>query len=144
MAVGHSFLSNLNLRFLILNMKTFVLLLFLPICLSAQSFSKQDILRYEAQARQVTIIRDTWGIPHIYGKTDAHAVFGLMYAQCEEDFPRVERNYIEMLGRLSEIQGKSSLYNDLEMRLIYDSSAAISDYHNSPAWFQKLLNAFAD
>jgi len=92
----------------------------------------------------VTIIRDKWGIPHIYGKTDADAVFGLLYAQCEENFPRIERNYLEMMGRLSEVDGKNTLYQDLEMQLIYDTTAAINDYKNSPAWLHKLLDAFAD
>jgi acyl-homoserine lactone acylase PvdQ len=92
----------------------------------------------------VTIIRDKWGVPHIYGKSDADAVFGLLYAQCEENFPRVEKNYLEMMGRLSEAEGKGNLYQDLEMRLIYDSNEAINDYKKSPLWFQKLLDAFAD
>ena len=122
----------------------FTLLFFLPFISFAQDFSSQEIARYKTQAQHVTIIRDNWGVPHIYGKTDADAVFGLLYAKCEENFPRVERNYLEMMGRLGEVEGKSQLYNDLEMRLIYDSSAAIKDYKRSPEWFQKLLNAFAD
>ena len=77
-------------------MKKVLLLLFFPLQLLAQ-FNKQEIARYEQEAKQVTIIRDNWGIPHIYGKTDANAVFGLLYAQCEDDFKRVEMNYIEKL-----------------------------------------------
>lgn len=79
----------------------------------------------------------------MYGKTDADAVFGLLYAQCEENFQKVEENNLEMLGRLSEL-GKAGLYSDLQMRLIYDSSAAVEDYNKSPAWFKKLLDAAAD
>jgi acyl-homoserine-lactone acylase len=115
-----------------------------PAILTAQSFSSQEIGRFEQEARQVTIIRDNWGIPHIYGKTDADAVFGLMYAQCEEDLKRVERNYLEVLGRLSEVDGIGSLSNDLKMRLIEDSADAIQDYLKSPVWFRRLLDAFAD
>lgn len=103
-----------------------------------------DIKRYEAQALRVTIIRDNWGVPHVYGKTDADAVFGLMYAQCEENFKKVERNYLEKLGRLAELEGEGYLLNDLLMRLLYDMSAAIADYKKSPAWLKQLLNAFAD
>jgi acyl-homoserine-lactone acylase len=110
---------------------------------SAQEFSKKEIAKYKTQAQNVTIIRDNWGVPHIYGKTDADAVFGLLYAQCEENFPRVERNYLEMMGRLSEVEGRAQLYQDLEMRLLYDSAEAKADYKKSPAWFQKLLDAFA-
>src|SRR5579863_10510520 len=103
-----------------------------------------DVSRWEAEARNVTIIRDKWGIPHIYGKTDANAVFGLMYAECQEDFPRVEKNYLEMLGRQAEAYGESYLYTDVMMRLIYDSAQAIADYERSPAWMHRLLDAFAD
>jgi acyl-homoserine-lactone acylase len=122
---------------------TFLLYL-LPVQLLAQSFSKEEIARWEQQAQQVTIIRDNWGIPHIYGKTDADAVFGLMYAQCEDDFQRVEMNYIEKLGRLSEIKGESKLQDDLLIRLLIDSTAAKADYKAAPEWLKKLLNAHAD
>ena len=117
---------------------------FLLPSVSFSQFTAQELNRYKAQARNVTIIRDKWGIPHIYGKTDADAVFGLLYAQCEENFPRIEKNYLEMMGRLAEAEGKDQLYQDLQMRLIYDSNAAFKDYQNSPAWFRKLLDAFAD
>src|ERR1700761_3208029 len=100
--------------------------------------------RWEAEARQVSIIRDKWGIPHIYGKTDAAVVFGLMYAECQEDFPRVEKNYLEVLGRQAEAFGEDYLYNDVMMRLIYDSAQAVADYEKSPDWMHKLLDAFAD
>jgi acyl-homoserine-lactone acylase len=122
----------------------FLLLLILPLYCFAQSPGDAEISCWKQQAERVTIIRDNWGVPHIYGKTDADAVFGLMYAQCEENFQRVEENTLEMMGRLSELYGKSKLYDDLEMRLIYDSSAAINDYKKSPAWFKKLLDASAD
>jgi len=86
----------------------------------AQDFSTGEVKRYEHEARQVQIIRDKWGIPHIYGKTDASAVFGLMYAECEDDFRRVEKNYLEMLGRQAEAYGESFLHDDVMMRLISD------------------------
>src|ERR1043166_5607268 len=112
-------------------MKQILLSLFIPSFVFSQPFTSQEINRYNAEARHVTIMRDNWGIPHIYGKTDADAVFGLLYVQCEENFQKVEENNLEMMGRLSEI-GKAGLYDDLQMRLIYDSSAAIKDYKNSP------------
>ncbi|HVW58841.1 MAG TPA: penicillin acylase family protein, partial [Puia sp.] len=110
----------------------------------AQGFSPADVQRCESRARQVQIIRDKWGIPHIYGKTDASAVFGLMYAECEEDFSRMEKNYLEVMGRQAEAYGASYLHNDLQMRLIYDSVQAVRDYKSSPVWMHKLLDAFAD
>jgi len=119
------------------------ILLFLTVGCSSPS-KKKGNSQYNEQAKRVTIIRDEWGIPHIYGKTDADAVFGLMYAQCEESFERVERAYIERLGRLSEIEGEKYIYRDLKTRLIFDTAAAIKDYHNSPMWLKELLHAFTD
>ena len=97
--------------------KKFLLLFILPIQLLAQPVSKQEISKWQQQATKVTIIRDNWGIPHIYGKTDADAVFGLLYAQCEDDFKRVEMNYIEKLGRMAEVKGESELYRSEERRV---------------------------
>jgi len=111
---------------------------------SAQGLSAADRQRCEAEAKEVTIIRDKWGVPHIYGKTDAAVVFGLMYAECLEDFSRVEKNYLEMLGRQAAAYGENYLYTDVMMRLIYDSAQARADYERSPAWMHQLLNAFAD
>ena len=100
--------------------------------------------RWEKHAKQTKIIRDEWGIPHIYGKTDADAVFGLMYAQCEENFPQIEKNFLEMLGRQAELEGSKMIYEDLMMQLIQDSAEAVKDYNNSPEWFKQLLVAHAD
>src|SRR6187399_3758928 len=125
-------------------MLKFLILLILPFQLLSQSFSREEISRWEKQAKNVSIIRDNCGIPHIYGKTDADAVFGLMYAQCEDDFKRVEMNYIEKLGRMAEVKGESELYNDLLVRLVIDSAEAVKDYNNAPAWLKKLCNSFAD
>ncbi len=111
---------------------------------SGQPFSQAEISRWKKQAELVTIIRDHYGIPHIYGKTDADAVFGLMYAQCEDDFKRVEMNYLDKLGRVSETKGEGQLAWDLLNRILFDSSAAVSDYNKAAPWMQKLCNAFAD
>ncbi|MEI9956246.1 MAG: penicillin acylase family protein [Ferruginibacter sp.] len=125
-------------------MYKFLLFFLLPLQLFAQPFSTTEIGSWQKRAQQVNIIRDNWGIPHIYGKTDADAVFGLMYAQCEDDFKRVEMNYIEKLGRIAEIKGESSLYDDLLIKMLIDSADAIKDYNKAPTWLQHLCNAFAD
>lgn len=127
----------------IYSMKWIVLLL-CPLSVLAQPFSKQEISRWQQQAARVTIIRDKWGIPHIYGKTDADCVFGLLYAQCEDDFKRVENNYIDILGRNAEVKGESYLYNDLYTKLLIDSAGAVADYKKAPVWLKNLLQAFAD
>lgn len=122
----------------------FLLITITSYSLFAQPFLKTEIARWEKQSKNITIIRDHYGIPHVYGKTDADAVFGLLYAQCEDDFRRVEMNYIEKLGRRAEVNGEKDLYNDLLIRLVIDSADAIKDYHNANDSLKKILNAFAD
>src|SRR3954465_3844826 len=108
-----------------------LVLLILPAASFAQ-FTAQEIKQYEGQAKNVTIIRDNWGIPHIYGKKDADAVFGLMYAQCEDDFKRVELNYLDKLGRTAELKGEGALAWDLLNRVLFDTVAAMNDYNKAP------------
>jgi len=109
----------------------------------AQKFSAAELTRWQQQALRVKIIRDNWGVPHIYGKTDADAVFGLLYAQCEDDFDRVEANYLDAIGRLAEVEGEAALYHDLRARLFLDTTQAISIYQQCPPAMRKLLDAFA-
>ena len=123
--------------------------LFFSLCLlalttQAQQFTAAEKARWQQQAQQVQIIRDTYGVPHIYGKTDADAVFGLLYSQCEDDFNRVETNYLDAIGRLAEVEGEKELYHDLRARLFMDTLQAISSYKKSPTDLKKLLEAFAD
>jgi len=122
-----------------------VFLIFI-MCLAACTSSEvnPDVEKWQAQAEDVTIIRDDFGVPHIYGKTDADAVFGLLYAQCEDDFNRVEQNYIWATGRLAEVEGEEALYSDLRAKLFMTEEEAKANYENSPDWLKELCNAFAD
>ena len=104
----------------------------------------QDLPRWQGQAQNVTIVRDDWGIPHVYGKTDADAVFGLMYAQAEDDFNRVEMNFINSLGRLAETEGESAIFRDLRMKLFINPDSMKAMYGRSPDWLKALMNAWAD
>src|SRR5437762_1194481 len=104
----------------------------------------QDVARWEQAAKSVTIIRDDWGIPHVYGRTDADAVFGLMYAQAEDDFNRVETNFINSMGRLAEAEGESEIYRDLRMKLFINPDTLKAEYASSPEWLKTLMNAWAD
>lgn len=121
-------------------------LVFLSLLVGCKQATKQNknVDRWQAHADNTTIIRDTFGVPHIYGKTDADAVFGLLYAQCEDDFNRVEQNYIWATGRLAEVDGEEALYSDLRAKLFMTEEEAIANYNKSPEWLKELCNAFAD
>ncbi len=103
-----------------------------------------DSMSLAEKAERTTIIRDDFGVPHIYGKTDADAVFGLLYAQCEDDFNRVEQNYIWATGRLAEVEGEDALYSDLRAKLFMTEEEAKANYEKSPLWLKQLCDAFAD
>jgi acyl-homoserine lactone acylase PvdQ len=118
--------------------------LFSPLIAIAQKYTAREIARFKQEAKAATIIRDNWGVPHIYGKTDADAVFGLMYTQCEDNFKGIEQNYLYQFGRQAEADGDKSLYEDVQLQLIADTADAINDYKTSPPWFKKLMDAFAD
>jgi acyl-homoserine lactone acylase PvdQ len=109
-----------------------------------QADRDSEVARWKQEAARVNIIRDDWGIAHVYGKTDADAVFGMEYTQAEDDFNRVETNYVTSLGRLAEAEGESRIYQDLRMKLFIDPAELKKDYAASPAWLQKLMDAFAD
>jgi acyl-homoserine-lactone acylase len=106
--------------------------------------SAADVARWNKTAGRVTIMRDKWGIPHIFGKTDADAVFGMLYAQAEDDFNRVELNYINAVGRLAEVEGEKEVWRDLRMKMYISPADLKARYAQSPEWLKKLMNAFAD
>jgi acyl-homoserine-lactone acylase len=97
----------------------------------------------KSEAARVTITRDDWGIAHVKGHTDADAVFGMIYAQAEDDFNRVENNYLVSLGRLAEADGEGALWQDLRQRLFIEPQVLKADYTKSPAWLKELMRAWA-
>jgi acyl-homoserine lactone acylase PvdQ len=120
----------------------FILLVLLIGC--SRQAVEPEFERLKARAENVTIFRDDFGVPHIYAKTDADAVFGMLYAQSEDDFNRVEQNYIWAIGRLAEVEGEEALYSDLRARLYMTVGEAKAAYESAPEWLQALCDAFAD
>ena len=103
-----------------------------------------DLPRLQAEAQRVTITRDDWGIAHVSGRTDADAVFGAIYAQAEDDFGRIEANYLTALGRTAEAEGESAIWADVRQRLFVDPADLQERYRTSPGWLRALMDAWAD
>jgi acyl-homoserine-lactone acylase len=103
-----------------------------------------DMARWRGEAARVTITRDDLGIAHVHGKSDADAVFGAIYAQAEDDFSRIEANYLTALGRMAEAEGESAMWSDLRQRLYVDPAELQAQYRASPAWLRQLMDAWAD
>jgi len=126
-------------------MKMRVLAVALACCACVPDLSaRTELAVWQQQAQNVTIIRDDWGIAHVYGKTDADAVFGAIYAQAEDDFNRIETNYLNSIGRLAEAEGESAIWSDLRMKLFIDPEEMKKLYASAPADLKKLMDAWAD
>lgn len=106
--------------------------------------SPQESAQWLKRAQNVNIVRDDWGIAHVFGKSDADTVFGAIYAQAEDDFNRVETNYLTSLGRAAEAEGESKVMQDLRQKLFIDPAELKKLYGQSPSWLQKLMTAWAD
>ncbi len=111
---------------------------------ATSSASTEDVARWQATAERVTITRDDWGVPHVRGATDADVVFGVMYAQAEDDFTRIEQNYLNAMGRLAEADGESAIYQDLRMKMFINPDSMRVKYEASADSLKVLMNAFAD
>lgn len=116
----------------------------LPMLLLWSAAASAAPLPTASQAERVTITRDNWGIAHVEGESDADAVFGMIYAQAEDDFNRIETNYLTALGRLAEAEGEKAIWSDLRARLYMDPADLSARYRASPAWLRKLMDAWAD
>jgi acyl-homoserine-lactone acylase len=103
-----------------------------------------EVAAWRERAQRVMVVRDDWGIPHVSGKTDADAVFGVIYAQAEDDFNRVETNYLNSIGRLAEAEGEAEIYRDLRMKLFVDPVEMKAQFEASPPWLKSLMQAWAD
>ncbi|MGC4080890.1 MAG: penicillin acylase family protein, partial [Vicinamibacterales bacterium] len=113
-------------------------------CAPPATETEQQADTSATRAQRVTITRDDWGIPHVSAKTDADVVFGVMYAQAEDDFNRVETNLINAMGRLAEAEGEKEIFRDLRMKLFVDPDDLKSYYASSPDSLKQLMDAWAD
>src|SRR3954465_570355 len=118
--------------------------LLLVLAAPAASQPSAEVARWRAEAARGTIVRDDWGIAHGRGRIDADAVFGMIYAQAEDDFNRVETNYMNALGRTAEAEGEKAIWQDLRMKLFIHPDSLRGKYAASPVWLQRLMNGWAD
>jgi acyl-homoserine-lactone acylase len=140
MRAGHPEISRRSTR---ATMRTALAMALLALT-AAASAQGSDQARWQREAKAVTVTRDDWGIAHVHGKTDADAVFGMAYTQAEDDFNRVETNYLNSIGRLAEAEGESAVWQDLRQKLFIDPVELKKLYAKSPAWLKSLMDSWAD
>ncbi|HZB69037.1 MAG TPA: penicillin acylase family protein, partial [Sphingomicrobium sp.] len=121
-------------------MRAFLIPLLLLLTAAA---TPRELQQWRKQASEVTITRDDWGIAHVRGTSDADAVFGMIYAQAEDDFPRIEANYLTALGRKAEAEGEAAIWEDLRARLYVSEPELKEHYAASPPWLKRLMDSWA-
>jgi acyl-homoserine-lactone acylase len=118
--------------------------LFSVIALAPAHAAGADDARLKAEASGITIVRDSYGVAHVKGHTDENAVFGMVYAQAEDDFNRVETNYATNLGVTAMHDGPDAVWSDLRQRLFMDPETLKADYAKSPDYLKKIMTGWAD
>jgi acyl-homoserine lactone acylase PvdQ len=96
-----------------------------------------------AHAVQVTIHRDQWGVPHVFGPTDASVVFGAAYAQAEDNWWQVEDNFVRAIGRGAELYGEDALLDDYLARGLEITRRSVEEYERAPEALRRLYDAYA-
>jgi acyl-homoserine lactone acylase PvdQ len=96
-----------------------------------------------APAARATIYRDEWGVPHIYGPTDASVVFGAAYVQAEDNWWQVEDNFVRAIGRGAELYGEEALLDDYLARGLEISRRSMQEYEHAPERLRALYDAYA-
>src|SRR5688572_15617983 len=117
-----------------------IILCVLLVVLANVGIAQPDL---ERLARDVTIYRDVYGVPHVFGKTDASTVFGFAYAQAEDNFWRVEENFLAATGRSAEIYGESRLERDRVNRALEIPRLAREEYRRLDPHTRSICDAFA-
>jgi acyl-homoserine-lactone acylase len=77
-----------------------------------------DDLAAAGSEYDVRILRDEWGVPHVFGATDADVAFGLAYAHAEDDFLTIQQSVLAARGQLASVYGKDAAPNDYMVHLL--------------------------
>ena len=99
-------------------MKKIVAILLLLAVIFSSAFVFYNYLLKDRRERKVSIIRDVYGIPHIYGESDKDVMYGFGYAQAEDHLLDMILNYLTATGRLSEFYGENYIRGDFLVHLL--------------------------
>ena len=101
------------------------------------SFSQVDISNIE-------IVRDKWGIPHIYGKTDKEAAYGLAWAHAEDDFKTIQKTFLPAKGMLGSLEGIRGAVLDYAVELLKSREVAYRELKNLPPEGLNVIYGYLD
>ncbi len=96
-----------------------------------------------ARAYDARIARDRWGVPHVFGTTDADVAYGIGYAHAEDDFSTIAEVLAMTRGRLGAMKGGDGAKTDFVLHLLRARDTVDRDYDKQPADVRALLDAYA-
>ena len=93
--------------------------------------------------KNIEIVRDQYGVPHIYGKTDAEVAYGLAWAHSEDDFKTIQQGYLAGNGLLSKHIGINGAGADLITQVIESKETVNKLFHTLSPEFVKVLEGYS-
>ncbi|MEE3020784.1 MAG: penicillin acylase family protein [Bacteroidota bacterium] len=103
-----------------------------------------EVLQAQINPENVEIIRDSYGVPHIYGKTDADTAYGLAWAHAEDDFVTIQKAYLAGNGILSRWNGKEGIGADFIAQFIQSEETVELLYHTLSDEFIAVLQGYTE
>ena len=98
----------------------------------------------QVNPKDVEIIRDSYGVPHIYGKTDADTAYGLAWAHAEDNFFTIQKAYLAGNGKLSRWNGKKGVGADFVSQFIQSAETVDRLYHTLSDEFVAVIKGYAE
>ena len=101
------------------------------------------VLHSQVNLKDIEIIRDSYGVPHIYGKTDADTAYGLAWAHAEDNFYTIQKAYLAGNGIISQLNGKKGIGADFVAQFIQSAETVDRLYHTLSNEFKAIMSGYA-
>ena len=88
--------------------------------------------RSQVDPEGIEIVRDKWGVPHIYGRTDKDVAYGLAWAHAEDDFSTIQKTFLPAKGMLGQLDGIRGAVLDYAVELLKSREVAERELKNLP------------
>lgn len=92
--------------------------------------------------QKIDIVRDSFGVPHIFGKTDADVAYGLAWAEAEDDFVSMQEVVLPAKGLMGSVKGKTGAAADYVFELFRCREITAEKWHTLSPEFLKLIDGY--
>ena len=92
--------------------------------------------------KKITIARDSFGVPHIFAKSDAEVSYGLAWAHAEDDFKSIQEMLLPAKGKMGRYQGRDGATADFVFELLHCREVTLEKWHTLRPDFIRLLEGY--